>query len=122
MRSFGLVTGHQVFEPQEFAELVCTIKDLTLCNPLSVLHNTYLDAFNKFDGHAPNGTNVIGILPGELWGTKDDQILIIGAHWDTVPNSDGMDDNGSGVAAVLEVSLRFITVVPTSNRTKALTI
>lgn len=28
---------------------------------------------------------------------------MIGAHWDTVPNSGGMDDNGSGVTAVLEV-------------------
>lgn len=49
---------------------------------------------------------MIGILPGELWGTKDDEVLVIGAHWDTVPNSGGMDDNGSGVTAILEVRAR----------------
>jgi len=74
MRSFGLVTGNQIYDPQEFG------------------------------GHVPNGTNVIGILPGRLWGTKEDEILVIGAHWDTVPLSSGMNDNGSGVTALLEVA------------------
>lgn len=46
---------------------------------------------------------MIGILPGRLWGTKEDEILVIGAHWDTFPFSSGMDDNGSGVTALLEV-------------------
>lgn len=78
MRNFGLVTGNQMFDPQEF--------------------------YAVFDGHVPNGTNVIGILPGELWGTKEDEILIIGAHWDTYPLSNGMDDNGSGVTALMEVA------------------
>lgn len=50
---------------------------------------------------------MIGILPGELWGTKEDEVLVIGAHWDTVPFSGGMDDNGSGVTAVLEVMFRL---------------
>lgn len=64
-------------------------------------------SLTQFDGNpTPNGTNVIGILPGELWGTRDDQVVVIGAHWDTVPSSGGMDDNGSGVTAVLEVYLR----------------
>ena len=28
----------------------------------------------------------------------------MGAHWDTVPDSPGVDDNGSGVAAILELA------------------
>ena len=58
----------------------------------------------QFDGRVPNGTNVIGVLPGQLWGTKHDEILVVGAHWDTFPFSEGMDDNGSGVTALLEVN------------------
>ena len=47
---------------------------------------------------------MIGILPGEMWGTPDDRILVVGAHWDTVKNTGGLDDNGSGVAAILELA------------------
>lgn len=37
-----------------------------------------------------------------------DQILIIGAHYDTVPVSPGVNDNGSGATVVLEIS-RLLT-------------
>ena len=30
--------------------------------------------------------------------------MILGAHWDTLATTDGFNDNGSGVAAVLEVA------------------
>ena len=30
------------------------------------------------------------------WGTQEDRLLVVGAHWDTVPGSGGLDDNGSG--------------------------
>ena len=30
------------------------------------------------------------------WGTPEDRVLVVGAHWDTVPSSGGLDDNGSG--------------------------
>ena len=32
------------------------------------------------------------------------QVTVIGAHWDTVPGSPGVGDNGSGLAALLEVT------------------
>ena len=46
---------------------------------------------------------MIGILPGEMWRTPDDCIHVVGAHWDTVKNTRGLDDNSSGVAAILEM-------------------
>jgi len=63
-----------------------------------------------------NGYNYIGTLPGTVHA---DTVVIIDAHYDTVVNSPGADDNGSGVAGVLEAarilsrfpsdkSLRFI--------------
>ncbi|KAK3587896.1 hypothetical protein CHS0354_014408 [Potamilus streckersoni] len=52
------------------------------------------------------GSNIIGILKGKRFGTFKDRIAGIGAHYDTVRNSPGVDDNGSGVAAMLEVAKR----------------
>jgi acetylornithine deacetylase/succinyl-diaminopimelate desuccinylase-like protein len=33
-----------------------------------------------------------------------DEIIVLGAHYDTVRNSPGADDNASGVAALLEIA------------------
>jgi len=41
----------------------------------------------------------------EIRGTSlPDQIVLVGAHYDTVPGSPGANDNGSGVASLLEIS------------------
>ena len=51
--------------------------------------------------------NVFGILPGDLWGTPLDRVVVLGAHWDTMPDTGGFNDNGSGVAGVLEMARIF---------------
>lgn len=48
-----------------------------------------------------DGVNVIGTLPGV---THPEEIVIVSAHYDTIPMSNGADDNASGVAAVLETA------------------
>jgi Zn-dependent M28 family amino/carboxypeptidase len=45
--------------------------------------------------------------PGPL-----DEILLIGAHYDTVRGSPGADDNASGVAGLLELSRAFADLEP----------
>jgi hypothetical protein len=40
------------------------------------------------------------------------ELLLIGAHYDSVLGSPGANDNGSGVAALLEISRRFAAVEP----------
>lgn len=45
------------------------------------------------------GENIIGDLAGT---SRPDQVYIVDAHFDTVEESPGADDNGSGVAGVLE--------------------
>lgn len=45
-------------------------------------------------------------------GTRADQILLVGAHYDSVKGSPGANDNGSGVAALLELSRLFKQVHP----------
>ncbi|XP_071175930.1 uncharacterized protein YfbL-like [Mytilus edulis] len=47
--------------------------------------------------------SVIGIAKGTNFGTANDRIIGLGAHYDTVRETKGVDDNGAGVAAMLEV-------------------
>lgn len=69
------------------------------------------DAFRR-DGYEVHGedftvssaraTNVVATLAG-----KSDEIVVVGAHYDTVPGAPGADDNTSGVAALLELARAF---------------
>jgi len=52
--------------------------------------------------------NVIGIKSGS---DMPDEIVVVGAHLDSVPESPGANDNASGVAAVLEAA-RLLAAVP----------
>ena len=47
------------------------------------------------------GVNVIGRIPGR---TKPEEQVLVTAHYDHIPNCPGADDNGSGVAGVLEAA------------------
>ncbi|MFX1319401.1 MAG: M28 family metallopeptidase [Promethearchaeota archaeon] len=50
-----------------------------------------------------SGHNVVGKLPSG--SIHNNQCIVVGAHYDTIPaSSKGADDNGSGVAAVLEIA------------------
>ncbi|RWS03986.1 uncharacterized protein B4U79_08430 [Dinothrombium tinctorium] len=51
-----------------------------------------------------HGENIIAILPGKQRDTSNDMITVIGAHYDTVKDCPGVDDNGSGVVAILEAA------------------
>jgi hypothetical protein len=52
----------------------------------------------------------------EISGTsRPDEIIVIGAHYDSVEQAPGADDNSSGVAGMLEMARRFATHQP--NRT-----
>jgi len=44
--------------------------------------------------------------------TKPDEIVLIGAHYDSVQGSPGANDNASGVAALLEISREFFQFTP----------
>lgn len=47
--------------------------------------------------------NVIAETPGG----RDDNVVMVGSHLDSVPAGPGINDNGSGTGAQLEVALRF---------------
>lgn len=50
--------------------------------------------------HDLEGVNIIATKPRK----SVDQTIIIGAHYDTVRSTPGADDNGSGIAALLELA------------------
>jgi Zn-dependent M28 family amino/carboxypeptidase len=77
----------------------------------------YIDAAWRAQGYVPERetftavgvdcANLVITRPGRL-----DELLLIGAHYDTVRGSPGADDNASGVAALLELSRAFTAVAP----------
>jgi Zn-dependent M28 family amino/carboxypeptidase len=48
-------------------------------------------------------TNVIADTPTG----RDDRVLVVGAHLDSVPAGPGINDNGSGTAAILEIAVQM---------------
>jgi Zn-dependent M28 family amino/carboxypeptidase len=49
-------------------------------------------------------SNLEGTLPG---GERAHEVVVVGAHYDSVSGCPGANDNGTGVAAVLELANRF---------------
>jgi len=62
-----------------------------------------------FDFRGTTYNNVVGRLPG-----SDPNLppLLVGAHFDTVSNTPGADDNASGVAVMLEVARHAAGLAP----------
>ncbi len=48
-------------------------------------------------------SNVIAETPGG----RDDRVVVVGAHLDSVSTAAGINDNGSGVAVILEIALQM---------------
>jgi len=57
----------------------------------------------------PEWLNIWVDIPGT---TAANEVLIIGAHFDAVPHSPGADDNGSGVAVLIELAHALKDVKP----------
>jgi Peptidase family M28 len=70
----------------------------------------YITASLKSLGWSPNlqsftdGTNIVAERPGISLNAGT---IIVAAHYDTVPGSPGADDNGSGIATLLEIARIF---------------
>jgi Zn-dependent M28 family amino/carboxypeptidase len=62
----------------------------------------------KVDFFEVTSSNVIG----ELTGKNDSNVVMAGAHLDSVPAGPGINDNGSGSAALLEVAQQMAKTTP----------
>ena len=78
----------------------------------------FLDAAFGEIGYTPQrhdygtGSNVWARLPADDPGAP---VLVVGAHYDTVPDSPGANDNATGVALVLALA-RHLREIPCRNR------
>jgi Zn-dependent M28 family amino/carboxypeptidase len=64
----------------------------------------YAVGFEEYISSGHTFANVIAELPGTA---RPGEIIIVGAHYDTIVGAPGADDNASGVAAVLELAALF---------------
>lgn len=64
----------------------------------------YVVKRQTFEAHGQEVRNLIAELPGR---DRRKEILVIGAHYDTVPGSPGANDNGTGVAALVALARAF---------------
>ncbi|HEX6305854.1 MAG TPA: M28 family metallopeptidase [Anaerolineales bacterium] len=67
------------------------------------------EAFVNVD--PPVETTQVNVL-AELPGRNDDNVIMAGAHLDSVQRGPGIQDNGSGSAAILEVAVQMSEVKP----------
>lgn len=100
MQHFGQLCAAADYVKRQFQEMKLPVKELK---------------------YSVNGKEVENI-EAEIKGTDTGKIIVVGAHYDTVPGSPGANDNTSGVAAMLElarsmanskpsVSMRFVCFV-----------
>ncbi|MGH8710006.1 MAG: M20/M25/M40 family metallo-hydrolase [Burkholderiales bacterium] len=61
----------------------------------------YEVAIQSYQAEGLSCDNIEVVVPG---GLRNSEIIIAGAHYDTVPGSPGADDNASGVAGVIEIA------------------
>lgn len=61
----------------------------------------YPVSLQEYTAYNQKSVNIELEIPGQ---GRADEIIVIGAHYDTVLNSPGANDNGSGVAALLELA------------------
>src|SRR5687768_13583666 len=54
--------------------------------------------------YTPVSKEVVNIEADHAGETKPDQIILVGAHYDSITNCPGANDNGTGVAATLEIA------------------
>jgi hypothetical protein len=62
-----------------------------------------------YDVRGTPTSNVVAEIPG---ATRRDEIVVVGAHYDSVRGSPGGNDNATGVAALLALARRFAHASP----------
>jgi Zn-dependent M28 family amino/carboxypeptidase len=93
LRSYGYSPSRQTFEVSRL--------------PIRNIEATLAGALEVRPAEA--GRYEPGIRPAEAgrYASRADEIIVLGAHYDTVSGSPGANDNGTGVAALLELARRF---------------
>ncbi len=98
----GAIGERNVFRPQALRAAADYIEGTWRAQGYAVSAQTY-------DAYGVACTNLEVSRPGRA---RPGEILLIGAHYDTVRGCPGANDNGSGVAAMLELSRHFANLTP----------
>ncbi len=69
----------------------------------------YMPTHLPFDVSGHTEINLEVTVPG---ASRPDEIIVVGAHYDTHPLTPGADDNASGVAGVLELARMMVDTAP----------
>jgi Zn-dependent M28 family amino/carboxypeptidase len=103
-RLAGKIGERNVFRPQALHDAECYIRDVWFEQGYSVQTQASVVA-------GVRSAN----LEITLSGVRDDELVVVGAHYDTVIGSPGADDNGSGVAVLLELGRLLKRARPASS-------
>ena len=103
VRRLGAEIGERnVFRPQALAAAADFIEETWTAQGYPVSRLWY-------EAHGVRCANLEVTRAGR---SRSDEILLLGAHYDSVMGCPGANDNGSGVAALLELSRLFAEVAP----------
>lgn len=88
-----------------------------LCDAANWLEKMLSDVGYEVERQAfrVDGRDCSNLIVERLGKTRPDEIVLIGAHYDSALGAPGANDNGSGTAALLELAKRFSKIEP--NRT-----
>ena len=98
----GEIGERNVFRPQALAAAADFIEETWTAQGYPVSRQWY-------EAH---GLRCANLEVARVGLSRPDQILLLGAHYDSVMGCPGANDNGSGVAALLELSRLFAEVAP----------
>jgi Zn-dependent M28 family amino/carboxypeptidase len=101
-RLAGLIGPRHLGNPRAFAAAAGYVEQELATVGYAVARQTY-----PASGHEVS--NLIAELPGQRWR---DEIVVLGAHYDTVATTPGADDNASAVAVMIEVARLMRTSKP----------
>jgi Zn-dependent M28 family amino/carboxypeptidase len=98
----GVIGERNVFVPEALQRAAAYIEDEWRTQGYSVDRLEYDVSNNRW-------ANLVATRNG---GARQNEILLLGAHYDSVIGSPGANDNASGVAALLEISRMFRVLEP----------
>ncbi len=98
----GEIGERNVFRPQALAAAADYIRTVWAAQGYEVAQQVY----------EAEGVACANLEVSRTGVDRPDEVLLIGAHYDSVRGSPGANDNASGVAALLELSRLFADIAP----------
>lgn len=91
----GTIGSRSLASPQTLEEAALYVEGLLAEAGYEVERQAY---------EAPGGHMVRNLIAEKTGSQKPEEIILVGAHYDTVPSTPGADDNASGVAGLAELA------------------